>query len=295
MFLTKIRKKYVQAAALKFPPALKKYLKVTNNLKDVDKWEAKIWLKNSMSDKDINKSIGYIWIDINSGMLVPIAHGDEHHKGEDLLYYLMEKNIVPHGNWQAIWALPTSDNYIYKDEEHRQKMLQAFTKWRELGGPNLSVKSMYGDSFHCTMDDYIKAKGKPKTNWKGKLAPIGKKIIFALERLAKLYAEHHTKHTVGAKWIILATKNLMDRIHPLPYDYNEYRNKIEKALTKLETENDYDTLEKAVFGVGGIKNTLHNQLRVAINKPDAWGAKDIIDVFGDIELAKAELDRLGEI
>jgi len=79
------------------------------------------------------------------------------------------------------------------------------------------------------------------------------------------------------------------------HDYRNEREAAEKALVKLETEDDFDTFENAMFGVDGLKNKIHNSLRKAIEDPDAYSARWEKDAFGDIELAKAEFDRLGDI
>jgi len=284
----------VAAAALKFPPKLRPHLKISGDLNHAEKWEAKVWLANS--GKDTDTKIGYIWINPKTGVLIPVARGDEHHKGWELIDYFEEKGIIPRGQkWTPLWSNHNSATYVYEEEEHRGDTLEAIKKWREIGGPNLTVKSMYGDSFHVTMDDYIKAKGKPKSNWKGKIAPLGKKLISAFERLAKLYAKHHKDHTVGKRWIVQAGRWVLTVMQHWQHDYRNEREAAEKALVKLETEDDFDTFENAMFGVDGLKNKIHNSLRKAIEDPDAYSARWEKDAFGDIELAKAEFDRLGDI
>ena len=295
LYTYKIKSHYhVCAAALKFPPKLKPHLKISGTLENAEKWTAKVWLENS---GDVNDTkIGYIWINPKTGMLIPVARGDEHHKGMELIEYFEEKGMIPSGQkWTPIWSNHQSATYVYAEKEHREDLLAAIKKWREIGGPNLTVKAMYGDSFHVTMDDFIKAKGYPKANWKGKLAPIGRKLVNALERLAKLYVEHHTKHTVDKKWIIQAGRWVLRVMEHFAHDYYQEREAAEKALVKLETKGDFDTFENAIFGVKGLKNEIHNSLRKAIENPKSYNSESLSETFGDLELAKAEFDRLGDI
>lgn len=294
MFNQSVRQKYqVLSATLKFPPKLKG-METPGGLDNVEKWKTKIWLNNSGRDEP---EVGYIAIDPKTGMIVPIARCDEHHTGYDLLEYLTRKKLIPKATWFTIWAL--GDNYVY-NEEHAADILPAFKKWREIGGPNLPVKSScWAKGFHVSMDDFIAAEGKPKTNWKGELAPAGRRIVDAFEKVAQLYAKHHKAgKSISVKPFVNASQTLMRLLdHYLRFVMDtDKRKKAEHALLDLEAKELLEPFETAIFAYDGIKNQLHTELRDVVKNPKGnFHTSYLLDVFGDLKLAKAEFDRLGNI
>ena len=282
----------VTAATFTIPPKIKAVTKISGGLDNAEKWTTKCWLNNSGENEP---GVGYIAIDPATGMLVPIARSDEHRTGYELLQHLMAKKIIPRAKWITIWAL--GDNYVY-DDKHAKEMLPAFKKWREIGGPNLPVKAAARkEGFHVSFDDFIAAEGNPKTNWSGELAPAGKKIVEAFEKVAQFYAKHHKAgKSLSTKPLVTAAQRLMKLLdHYLRFvlDHDKMK-KAEQALLDLEAATDLKPLEKfesTIFAYDGVKNDLHTILR----KNEKFDASNLRDVFGDVNLAKAEFDRLGSI
>ena len=293
----KILEKYhVIAATFKFPPKLKPFIKAPGDLHSTKNWTTKIWLNNSGEGE---AQVGYIAIDVKTGMLVPIARSDEHRTGYDLLHYLERKKIIPKGKWFTIWSI--GGNYVY-GEEYDKEALEAFKKWREIGGPNLPVQASGGrreGGFHVSMDDFIKTKGNPESNWNGKLAPVGERVVKSFEKVAQIYAKYRKENKLlSTKPLVKSAGDLMQLLHHyfrfLGIEKEQWE-KADKALLDLEGKGNLDDFEKSIFAYDGIKNALHEKIRKSAEDPSVWDARNLKEIFGDLKLAKAEFDRLGQI
>lgn len=77
------------------------FFKITNSLKDIKNWKARILENNSGGEKlkvgDYDE-VGYVMISLKDNTIIPIARSDEHHRGYDIMYEIYESKykIVPY-------------------------------------------------------------------------------------------------------------------------------------------------------------------------------------------------------
>jgi hypothetical protein len=278
--------------------SIKDNLKISSSLSDIENWKAKIILGNSIGGAKEDRldvgdfdSIGYTWIGITSGTIVPVARGDEHHRGGDLMYYLKSKKMIPQDTYYPIFY-----HHDYVDAND-SIALQAFKVWRKLGGPNIILNresSQGGEPFHITMDDYIQAQGNIEIT-KGKLLPIGQKLIDMLTVVSKLCIESRNDERKQKRLYVECLKT-----------YNFYLNKVKIFSTDAEKQVVQDIMkaeaiggdegikqiEQLFFGFNSFKNNLHNQIRKAQTAKYDFERRDMAGVFGDLDLANHLLGSL---
>lgn len=294
------------------PEGIKKYLQVTNDLKEVSSWKAKIILGNSLS-KDKKKGdwddVGYIFVSPTSNLIVPIARGDEHQTGTELMYWYQSKGLVPQGDFEPVYA--TNHDYIYKEDKWK-----VYKKWLALGGENLLVESggdLYGANYIGTMQDVVDKKGKVSIR-KGVVAPFGQKLIASLEELAtlsknimqkeKFYSVEKLKKNflVNAKSFLHSFDDIW-----LPNSKivswgkeglsNDFIEKSIEQITSFEKKGDFNSANKLLFGFNGLKNIIHNRLREFVSNPTSreMDKDGYFKLFGDLNTALQEFNRLGNI
>lgn len=270
----------------RIPKKLKDKYKITT-LSDVESWKAKVMIRNCSRD-DAPKigefdNVGYTMIGIETGTIVPIARQDEHHRGHDLIYDLMEKKLIPQDTYHPIYF--HSDYVDFND----QVALQAFKIWRKLGGKNIVIKNMNGERYQVTLDDYIKAEGLIKMN-KGELFPIGKNLIDQLKEVARLISETRKDERKSKALYKQAIKTF--NYYTTHVDVFFSDDKKQAGLKEIMVaealggEAGIQKLEQFFFGFNSFKNKLHDEIRKALD-PNAgsWTRRDMEGLFGDIELA----------
>jgi hypothetical protein len=297
-------------ASFKIPDGIMKYLQIDGNLANVDKWKAKIVLGNSMpkgQKKGDWDNVGYIWISLDSNVIVPIARADEHHYGGDLMEYYMKKKLVPREEYYPIWAVE-GGNYVYDNDVPRA--LKAFRKFRIYGGRNVTIQNWRkGDNVRATADTFIKQGGDLKIR-KGQIAEDGQRVLDLLKEIEELYKKYrdgveHGKRTqtVEKKIFSLIYRFIKEGLHyqgffrHLDLDESEVK-KYEDRVIKAEGEENVEKAIEAIFAFGGLKNEIHNRLREIVRKSKSddlsirWKLEDLRLFFGDLD---AMIHALGAI
>lgn len=265
----------------------------TNSLSSVSNWKVKVIIGNSRgSDSpDVGEfdNVGYVHIGLKTGTIVPIAKADEHHRGYDLIVYLLEQQLIPEDDYVPIH---THHDYI---DANDVLALNAMKIWRQLGGPNIIIKNLnYNkENFQLTIDDYIKAEGKITIN-KGVLAPLGQKLIDHLKQVSTLCIESRNNPR-KEKQLYKQSKiayNYFCQIIQLRDCDQDTLDLIDQAEV-IGGEQGVQKLEQLFFGFDSFKNKLHNQVRNAL-KPNAYNfqIQDMEAIFGDLDLANHELGSL---
>lgn len=266
-----------------------KNLQITDSLKDIESWKARIIVGNSLGRDSVGigemDSVGYVHIGINTGTIVPISRGDEHHRGYDLVFDYIEKGVIPDDLYYPLFH---NGDYV---DGYDPVALEAMKTWRRLGGPNFIIKNKsQRDSkpFQVMVDDYIKMEGKISFE-KGTLLPVGKEFIDYLSKISKMTTDFR-KNLKGEKHIYQAVykflsfyKTKMVRFETK--DYKEFLNLVMEA----EATGDIvglQKLEEVLFGFNGIKNKIHQSIRKALD-PDSFSfqREEMEAIFGDLELA----------
>ena len=277
------------------PSLIMENLQITENLADVSSWKARVILGNSVG-RDCPKlgewdQVIYVHVGINTGTIVPIAKGDEHNRGYDLVHYLTGKGLIPHDSYHPI---SYSGDYV---DGNDPLALECFKIWRKLGGPNVVIKNSsrgYNNPgvFQVTIDDYINADGLIKME-KGTLFPIGKGLIDHLKKLAELCQEYRRSQRGEKQVYAQALRLLMFYTQKVEQFETKSLQEIKARVMeaeKLGSMEGLQKLEEAIFGFDGLKNQLHQQLRKAM-EPNAFSfyVDGMVALFGDMDLANHEL------
>lgn len=272
---------------------------MTDSLRDLAKWRARVHSGNSRGDKspDVGEmdEVGYIMISLSSNRIIPMARADEHHQGFDTLREL--RGVNPR-DYQAVWRY--GNNYIYYADEVAG-WLNVLTKFLAYGGPDgvlkgsndLRGKAMTSRQFIAARGDFTIAPGS--------LAPMGQGIVAAYQKLAAALAKARANEAARSvtNACFVAAHDVVKTISDIGYDAfwiagsKDLKDLIAEIKT-LKAEGDTRGLEMLFFGFNSLKNTMHNKLRkiVADTKEKKWNldSDDATAVFGDLDLA---VDLLG--
>jgi hypothetical protein len=299
---------------------------ITNSVRDfhrneTGKWKAKTLVANNGGDKGKFETVGYIAINLKNNQIIPISRNDEHQAGYEILRdYYRNKGIIESVN---DWMTVSTSNYLYHKEDVKRWLIAA-KKWIEYGGDSGTplVSSGYDGQkkFTTTFEDYIAHEGDPPTSHAktGILKPKGKEFVSIIERLARSIAAYHKgrpdiKAFDYALDLVDWDKRLglgspmFELIHPLKSDnwdaFKKYEEGFKTKVMAAMAKEDYATLEKLAFGFDGWKNLAHTGLKhwqkIQAKGKIGWQDEDSIQkvesVFGDLETAIKELDRVGGI
>lgn len=271
--------------------------KISKTLRDVEKWQAVILDASSSIDKDVGDwdSVGYVFISLKDDTLIPIARGDEHHKGTGVIHDL---GINEYDYYPIFYG----GDYI--DEHTVEKLLIAAKKWRKWGGANLILEQGYSIKTNAlTMDQFIKAGGVVNIT-EGKIAPLGQEIIDHLKTTAKAFQEiwkddipDQRKTNIALRETRNLLKLLLRRQIVMSLDLDHKALQQLQADLRLYKDNPVG-LEHHIFGYGAfsvdnkvksiaVKNMIHMRIRKVMADPKIlWGDRTI-NVFGDLKLAEA--------
>lgn len=283
-----------KATPFRLHPALKvDDYDITDSLRDADRWRARCLYANSGGTVGEMDEVGYVMISLKDDTIVPIARGDEHHKGHEALERLAKgrRRILKPDDFIPVWC--HGNNYIYEQSEV-PALLTAIAKYLSYGGRDdvlLGAYQMEGQL--VTLSSFVAEKGMVQIA-PGRLAPLGQKVYDALKsaadaatealgdaprpKRAKAFAaarqaidliSRHSQHIEGAKRdTILATKD---------------------ALKIGASDLDVGKLEAALFGFDRIKRAIHMGIRKAIadraKEKKAWQIRDATATWGDLDLA----------
>jgi hypothetical protein len=284
-------------------PDLKDKYKIKGDLGNVEKWKAKTILANSGGKKGTWDNVGYVMISPKDNTIIPIARSDEHQSGYDLLYHLRNKYDIHALDYKPVYAI--GNNYVdMNNQKEIDKYLKIFKKFRNMGGNNLQVDSWDNISYHGTIDDFLKRKGTIGYK-KGELSETGKNLISDLERLAKMLKKILTDPVASDKLIWMFNDTTIDFLkrgfikYPYPYDgLTEYigYSEIDKWYESLQKATDYKLAEKVLFSMNGVKNKIHNAIRIEMKKSSSERSKKKLEsILGHLETAFKEFNRLGQI
>lgn len=281
----------------RIPSKIKDKYEISGDFGKVREWKAVVYLANSKGDKDPDVGemgdIGYTMIDLDSGVIIPIARSDEHHQGYDLISHLRKNKMIPKGNYYPIYF---GNNYVYSEyPEEVSRALRAFKIWRENGGENTSVSNGGNRRFDYTikMDDFIKSNGKIEIV-NGEIFPIGQRIVRYLDKCATLMKSHHEGKTIKPDMVANYAEMIVNELKDTFSFYSETQ-ALQSAITQFRSDANLKKLEEALFSHNGFKNTLHMGIRAGIQDPRDFKARDVTKLFGDLEFANREFNRLSMI
>lgn len=287
----------VQSASFKIPEKIKDNYKISGDLSNVKNWKAKVLLANSGGKVGEWDNVGYVLVSLDSNLLIPVARADEHQMGYDLLWHLINKDLIPNENYMPFYTL--SKDYFYKDKI--KQYLKLYKKVLNYGmNPDYEVQDYsYDSNYSTSLKEFVDNKGEQVDYSKSeKMPPKGKKIIDYLEKVAKGYKKLVTKSVARDKEIENLFNYALDNLVVI-FDYNLEKfagyntDDIEKALVKAESTLDYNKLGEIFFSHNGLKNKLHIALKKKSDKE--LKERGIFQLFGSRERGIKELNRLSNI
>tara|TARA_B100000745_G_scaffold300550_1_gene255181 strand:- start:1320 stop:2210 length:891 start_codon:yes stop_codon:yes gene_type:complete len=245
---------------------------ITDNMAQVTKWRGPSYFKEMGDDSDY--TIGYVMISLKDDTIIPIPRGDEHHRGYSVLYEKEFRDVNPK-DYYPIFAI--GNNYIF-GEEDKKLMLAAAKKYFSYGGKDWALFG--GNEFRnlsMLLSDFVKLNGDVTIS-KTKLPPSGQRIYSGFVTVAGLIRQARNSNRpsdIGKAF--LATKKLLDMCHTFymsigtvgDFDKEDWiLAKNRKAFKELKKNQDIEGLEQALFGFGGLKNSIHAHLKTIHNKPE---------------------------
>lgn len=243
--------------------------------------------------------VGYIMFSTKNDTFIPIARGDEHHRGYDLLYSFAKKKI-PSLNPRDYIPIFNGNNYIY-DAKDIPAYRMVIKKYLAMGGKDgvlyggneLRRKSAY-------MSDFAET-GELQGKSQGRINASAKKIIDGFKNAASaiMKAKQSNKRIdfVSALKLSLQAYQMIS-LHSFMYHdaNNDFIKSFPTELKDIGKNSDVDNgisqLEQIMFGFHGLKNRLHNVMRDVQDKPTDYFSSEVIDFVGDIDLVVAELGNI---
>jgi hypothetical protein len=299
------------ATGFRLHPALDagKY-ELPGTARDVARWKAWCYVANSCGeDEDVAQmqQVGYVMVSRTDDTIVPIARGDEHHRGYDLLHDFASGEYATYAgggrrtkglpirarDYVPVWA--HGNNYVYGAKDAAD-MLAALRKWLSWGGPDGIVwgaNDLRGRAM--TSRQFVEHEGELAIE-PGRLAPIGADVHARLTRLSETLValgRHPARPALTDAY--RQTDDLLATLKPLGYQIGldgEWVKAAEKRLREVRRSGDSQELWEFAFGFSGLKNALHVHLRQETAKEWAWGMDSLRAIWGDPELA---IDMLGRI
>ena len=308
-----------ETTTFKIPPKLKPFTQISGDLKNFKNWHSKIFIGNSVSRKELKYDdtlIGYIAISLKSNILVPIARGDEHHNGNDLIDYLIDnKKLIPEDDYFTVYPMHPLFTFYDGPEQFNREIAEKVALIQKCVdyGLNTGTEMMivcYGladkdGRWEGPVSDFLKYKGrvilKQKDQKSKGINPDGLMIIKMLRDFAMgcnyLRANPHANIEV----LFDKATDYADKI--TGFFMKAEKNHITDELIKLKKEiykvayktPDEKEVERLFFSITGIKNEIHNGIRTALSAFTTSETKAIQLVFGDVKKAMQEFQALGQI
>lgn len=298
-------------------PALdaSKYV-MPGSLAGVRRWKAFCYVGNDCEEKDAQQmqDVGYVMISLVDDTIIPIARGDEHHRGYDLLHDFASGEYATYGlpaarrgrrpkpgqgldirarDYVPVWSHGT--NYVYGPSDIAD-MTVALRKWLSYGGRDGIVIGSNDLRGRALSSSGMVASGGDFTVAPGTLAPIGAEIYARFEKLsATLVALGREPTRPALSDAFRQTADLLSMIEPFGYQIGinlEFRNATLSRLKEVRRSGDSQQLWELVFGFDGIKNAMHVYLRQETEKDWAWSRDHLSSIWGDPGLA---IDMLGRL
>lgn len=292
------------------------YQRTSDDLSDLRNWKAKVKLGNSVGEDDPDvgdwDNIRYVCIGIMSETIVPIAIGDEHHRGYDYIQFLQDKNQIPEDIYVSICE---ENNYInYPDRESEMNhLLRAVKIWKKNGGQDGLINFRGHTKTTLTFSDFIRLSRFTKPHLidqklakdiESKLMPMGKRFISHLEKVKNELERYHKRKELNDNNFFQNAGELSLLVGKI-WQFDKKMNETLRSLNEAILSSDITKTEEAIFSFNGLKNTIHILLKETIKKEEdakknrerlfrSFSADYLVEMFGNLSLALQEMDRLSD-
>lgn len=271
---------------------------ITDNMGALPRWKAIVLTGNSVGETGPRVGewdhVGYVMISLDDNTIIPIARSDEHNMGWDLVHELSEKSPILQ-DFVPVW---TGNNYIYTKAEN-EVATKAYQKFLSYGGHDGVVQ--FGvherDGGMTSMSDFVEHGAANAQPVKGRISPLGKKIIEAFQKIDTLIIPEMKREEGGLPprlGSIVAACNELGKLlevvsNPYVFSYGDASRFLEE-IKAHRRDTSVQWFMDAVFGFHGIKNKLHMQMKENLSIP-SW-AENRVKFWGDLDLAIDILARM---
>ena len=278
-----------------------KNYKNCNNIKNISQWKAKILTGNSLSnDKEVNnwEEVGYVWVSLVDNTIVPLARSDEHHRGYDAL---MDMNIKANDYYPVFLGADYYDNGDNNQYPYNQKEAQylkiALLKLKYFGRDlntikvNMSYILQDFSTATITATEFVEGKYGEEKYKDNELTPLGEKLLKTLEQLSSTYT-YIIEHQSSSDRLFKVVNNLYELCDDIKLDSGDklfnsvMLDNIYEAMEMYDSGKGSRQLETTLFSFGGIRNTIHQALRMRkyeenLNK-QLGNVSKIVEMIGSI-------------
>lgn len=265
---------------------------ITKNFRGFSRWKARCYLdNNSMGTKGAMDEVGYVWISNTTNVIIPIARGDEHNRGGDLVWSMNHGDIkgvaagkIDMNDFIPFWV--PGPNYLYRDSDI-EIFLPIAKKALAYGAPDSQViGTVRSGKRMLPLSDFVNANGNVEIE-QGTLAPYGQRIYDVFRKLGDaLRGLDNTTDRIRAMPAFQAAAEVLKLVQfPLSAKLGLGSDQLKNAaatLKALQKENDIQGLSELFFGFHGIKNEMHTYMKKHRN---GFFRDDVEAVWGDIDLA----------
>ena len=250
------------------------------DISNIKNWKAKILVGNSMSDdKKVGdwEEVGYVWISLVDNSIVPLARSDEHHQGYDAL---VELGINANDYYPVFLGGDYNDGrnnqYPYDDKDAKElkvALLKLQYYGRDLNNINVNM--------HYILNDYnvkpisgtkfIEGKYGSEEFENNELTELGEELVKNFEKLSKVYQDV-AAYRKKSSALLPVINNLFKLCKNIKLDSGDklfstpVLDNVLDYIKFFDENGNEKFLETALFGFGGLRNTIHQALRKRINE-----------------------------
>ena len=295
----------------------------SETLADVDAWQARILVGNSMSQgrkRGDMEDVGYVMVrTVGEPAFIPIARSDEHNTGYELLYQFARKWRIKPDEFFPIFHKGNAGIYLYREAD-LPAALKAVERWHAAGGPEFIVCSAGYDGmprWKVGSREFQRGGGKhPKGSVDGML-PAGQGFFDRLAALNACLSKLRLPHDamsfdegdrIGTRLLLRRAAALGDYVERYPdlaaevvrrrggsgyrfgTDLQDATAGWRAILEGHIVRGDIQGIQDLFLSHEGAKNMVHMAIRREIGE-GSWSPR-MKDLFGDLEMADAALGRI---
>jgi hypothetical protein len=182
-----------------FPGVLAAHFEIPGNFSNIANWRARCFFKGTTRKPFSGpmEEVGYVMIHQNGKHIVPIARGDEHHVGYDLMFEFWKKRVralVP-AEFLSFWGL--GRNFIYSAEA-LPPFQRAANTWLSNGGGDSIVTGDYdGMNLTAMISDLVKGEFATGEAALSTETPISKRLCAAFAAVSAGITKYQGVPTAG--------------------------------------------------------------------------------------------------
>ena len=260
---------------LYIPPITSQH-NLQGDLSNIKSWKVPIMLGNSVGKgqkKGDLDNVGYVAIGLDTDEMIPIARGDEHRAGYELLFHLQEKNKIKGKKFITLYS---HSNYMSYLDATPDEITTVCKKWRDNGGNNaLMINNEYATDF----DDVVESKGNVPSKYEA--GEISKPLKRQFDLMQKIKDADMTSE-LQKKLVPAMSKKLAVEMYNSERCFGYSNDTFVKHIKAL-AEGDADMCKETIFGKYGVITNMKKESEGSFHGR----------YFGDKDAVKKAFDSVG--